>query len=508
VFAGDDTRVPPRAETADGRRSAARGTVAGLFAVLGVALVLYLVLPLGDDAANAWYLAIAAGGVALGCWGLRHHRPRRRAPWVLTLAGYAGWLVGDAIWSVGHHLTGSDHIWPAEAVYLLAYLVLGAGAVAFVRPHLGGRDLAALLDASIVTAGAGIVVVAFVVAPVAADSTLSPAMKLTATAYPLADLFLLGVIARLVAAPGARTAAFRLLAGSLTAVLVADAAWNLDLLGTGVSERWEAAAWLVGYLLLGAAAWAPSMRGLSEPAPVRSGVRLGRRRVAALSGGLMLPGVTLLADGATGGGVHWLVVGTGSLVLSGLVLVRMVGLLHTVSVQSERLAELARSDSLTGAPNRRTWDAELDRAARLGRELRTTLSVAILDLDHFKAFNDEHGHQAGDALLREAVAAWTAALPPGAMLARYGGEEFTVLMPATSPEAARHVVLGLREVTPLGATFSAGVAACTPGADPAAALAQADEALYQAKRDGRDRVVVHGGGRPARTPATTAALAS
>jgi len=212
----------------------------------------------------------------------------------------------------------------------------------------------------------------------------------------------------------------------------------------------------------------------------------------ALAAGLVLPGVTLLADGLDGNGVEWQVTGTGSLLLCCLVLVRMIGLLRTVSVQADRLARLARYDALTGAPNRRTWDEELAAAAGAAREQATTLCVAILDLDHFKAYNDEHGHQAGDRLLRDAVAAWTAALPPGTLLARYGGEEFTVLLPATGPEEARQAVLALRGATPEGRTFSAGVAACPPGADPAAAVAAADEALYEAKRRGRDRVVVHG----------------
>ncbi|HYA50936.1 MAG TPA: bifunctional diguanylate cyclase/phosphodiesterase, partial [Streptosporangiaceae bacterium] len=178
--------------------------------------------------------------------------------------------------------------------------------------------------------------------------------------------------------------------------------------------------------------------------------------------------------------------------LSVLVLARMAGLLNTVQVQAVQLAALARSDGLTGAPNRRTWDHELSRACLASREQATPLSVAVLDMDRFKAFNDQHGHQAGDRLLREAVAAWTEALGGEGVLARYGGEEFAVLMPGLGAEEALAVIQRLRAATPQRQTFSAGVAAWDPQTEPGSVVACADQALYQAKRTGRDRIVVHG----------------
>ena len=208
----------------------------------------------------------------------------------------------------------------------------------------------------------------------------------------------------------------------------------------------------------------------------------------------MLPGVVLVIAGMNGGGIAWEVIGGGTVVLSGLVVLRMSGLLEVVQVQAIQLAALASSDALTGAPNRRTWDHELSQACRESRDNDTPLCVAILDLDNFKRFNDTHGHQAGDLLLREAVAAWTHALDGRAMLARYGGEEFTVLLPGRRLQQAMTVVESLRDVMPQGQTFSAGVAAWDPGTEPGYAVARADDALYVAKRNGRDRVVVHPGG--------------
>ena len=127
------------------------------------------------------------------------------------------------------------------------------------------------------------------------------------------------------------------------------------------------------------------------------------------------------------------------------------------------------------------------------------LTVALLDLDHFKDYNDKHGHQAGDLLLREATAMWSSLLGEGAMLARYGGEEFAVLFPGQRLASAHASVLELLAHTPRGATVSAGVAQWDPDTDPSAVVGFADQALYAAKRGGRNqaRSAQEGIGHPA-----------
>ena len=102
-----------------------------------------------------------------------------------------------------------------------------------------------------------------------------------------------------------------------------------------------------------------------------------------------------------------------------------------------QLEHLARTDGLTGLPNRRHWEQQLPRElARAWRDGRQ-LCVAMLDLDYFKDYNDRHGHQAGDRLLSEAAIAWRAALRPYDILARYGGEEFSVILPGCDVDDAR-----------------------------------------------------------------------
>jgi diguanylate cyclase (GGDEF)-like protein len=151
-----------------------------------------------------------------------------------------------------------------------------------------------------------------------------------------------------------------------------------------------------------------------------------------------------------------------------------------------RLTEIALTDELTGLPNRRAWDKRLAQAIRDAEQV----CVAILDLDLFKSFNDDHGHQAGDRLLKEAAAAWRAELRPSDMLARYGGEEFVVLLRQDDLEVARRVVDRLRAATPRDQACSAGIARPRAGEDATALLARADEALYAAKRAGRDRSLI------------------
>jgi diguanylate cyclase (GGDEF)-like protein len=153
-----------------------------------------------------------------------------------------------------------------------------------------------------------------------------------------------------------------------------------------------------------------------------------------------------------------------------------------------RLADMAATDPLTGLPNRRILDAGLEAAMR--KHDVAGVCVAMLDFDHFKAFNDVHGHQAGDRLLKEAAAAWRTHLRPGDLLARWGGEEFAVLLPACDLAGARVVVERLRSALPGGQTCSAGLAQWDGHESASALLHRADTALYAAKRDGRDRISV------------------
>jgi diguanylate cyclase (GGDEF)-like protein len=159
-----------------------------------------------------------------------------------------------------------------------------------------------------------------------------------------------------------------------------------------------------------------------------------------------------------------------------------------------RLEAVARTDELTGLANRRAWDEELPRELARAQRDERPLCVAMIDLDHFKDFNDRHGHQAGDRLLKQLAAVWREVLRPTDVLARYGGEEFVVLLPNCSLERAVDVVERLREVISDEETCSAGVAVWDRAEPPERFVSRADDALYQAKREGRDRTVLAAAG--------------
>ncbi|WP_053227694.1 GGDEF domain-containing protein [Solirubrobacter soli] len=155
-----------------------------------------------------------------------------------------------------------------------------------------------------------------------------------------------------------------------------------------------------------------------------------------------------------------------------------------------RLEHLARTDELTGLANRRTADEELGRFLARSRRDGEPLSLAMIDLDHFKAYNDRHGHAGGDRLLQTAAEAWAATLRTGDFLARYGGEEFVAVFPACALDDAGDAAERLRVALPEPTTCSIGVTVWNRGESAYELLSRADAALHAAKAGGRDRVVV------------------
>jgi diguanylate cyclase (GGDEF)-like protein len=154
-----------------------------------------------------------------------------------------------------------------------------------------------------------------------------------------------------------------------------------------------------------------------------------------------------------------------------------------------RLEESARTDDVLGLPNRRAWEHELPRElARAGRG-GTTVCVAMLDIDHFKRFNDARGHQAGDVLLKQSADAWSGQMRATDILARYGGDEFALLLPGCTLADAEALVQRLRVVMPESQTVSAGLACWDGEESPEQLVGRADSALYVAKRAGRDRLI-------------------
>ncbi len=201
-------------------------------------------------------------------------------------------------------------------------------------------------------------------------------------------------------------------------------------------------------------------------------------------------------------------------------------LIARLSLSEERIALLesylndatrdASTDSLTGLLNRRAFDAGLRTMAGDAMNSGADLSFILIDVDHFKLVNDTWGHPIGDEVLRHVAAMLTRKVRGGDLVARYGGEEFAVILGQTGRRGALRVAENLREAVSshpfivtagfddnqtearLRITISAGLSSYVPGEAVAQWLGRADEALYRAKRAGRNRVVFAGDGALAR----------
>ncbi|SFU84729.1 diguanylate cyclase domain-containing protein [Pseudoduganella namucuonensis] len=177
----------------------------------------------------------------------------------------------------------------------------------------------------------------------------------------------------------------------------------------------------------------------------------------------------------------------------------------TVKRQADAMRELTLTDALTGVANRRSFNEAMDNEWRRCTRSETPMAVIMIDIDHFKNYNDAYGHQAGDLCLQQVSAAMKrcAGRPPD-MLARYGGEEFIILLPQVGGDGAEVVAKRiLEEVAALRlphaassvsdrVTVSMGVASVQPSEDidPSALIRAADALLYRAKETGRDRYCI------------------
>ena len=175
--------------------------------------------------------------------------------------------------------------------------------------------------------------------------------------------------------------------------------------------------------------------------------------------------------------------------------------LATFERMASQMRELASVDGLTGACNHNTTVSLLSHAMERARREGQPVAFVMLDLDHFKRVNDRHGHAVGDQVLKAVAACTRSRLRGSDVLGRLGGEEFGLVLPATGANGARHLAEQVRLAVealelqgdggqPLRVTLSAGVAEAARADTPETLMHLADKALYQAKQQGRNRVVV------------------
>ena len=174
--------------------------------------------------------------------------------------------------------------------------------------------------------------------------------------------------------------------------------------------------------------------------------------------------------------------------------------LETIQLEDEALRYKIATDSLTKVASHSQALSVLDQAIRLAKRSGNPLCLCMVDLDHFKRINDNHGHLVGDAVLHDVAARMQAALRHFDTVGRYGGEEFVIILEDTSLETARYVIERVRKRvgdtpvnvngTSVSVTLSAGISVYRPGDTIASLIGRADIAMYSAKDAGRDRILI------------------
>jgi diguanylate cyclase (GGDEF)-like protein len=433
--------------------------------------------PVGGLMSLAMPVLFTGGIVA----GVLLNKPQLRWPWFMLASAGVVTVVGYGLWWGGVTTV-------AFTVFMVVYPLEAAALLLIVRGASWRRDRAGLLDTAMICVGLALAYWLLVITPLMrVHSTDENAVFVVL--FPLGDVLLLGVLIRFFTSKGLRNAAFWQISASLLLQTVSHMASVLaTVLGVGLPS-FQIAGTLAGFLMAGAAVH-PSMRLLTAQ-PLRPVAEMSPVRVLLVNLACMGAPALLIAQGILQHGqVGWIAAGIGCIVLFALVALRMVDLVGQVQDKARQLDAVAHIDALTALPNRRAWDLELSRRIASARRHGSPVVVAILDLDLFKRFNDEHGHQGGDELLSSAAEAWRAELRPEDLLARYGGEEFGAIFDHSRLADADRIIERLQAVTPLGQTFSAGAALWNGSESAEELLARADAALYAAKRAGRDRVYI------------------
>jgi diguanylate cyclase (GGDEF)-like protein len=466
----------------------------------GVLVVGYFLLP-SPDLQDLAYQVPGMLAVPAVLAGIALHRPSNPWPWVLLAAGLALTTTGDWTWVV---LARVYELEPfpslADAFYLGGMGLTVAAVVWMVRGRIPGGDRAGVLDALIVAVGVGLVSWTFLMAPIVADPTAAFADIAFALAYPMLDILLLGVLVRIVLAPGPRVPSLTFLMGALVAFLASDFPYAFLALSDGYyTGHIVDAGWLIGSVLWATAALHPSMREVAEPVEAAE-ARLSAWRLILLAGASLMAPAVLVIQWVTGSPIDVPVIAAGCVVLFLLVIARLGGVvsdLRSTLRQRQRLErELehrALHDPLTGLANRVLFSDRLGRALAQRDE---RVAALFLDLDDFKTINDTHGHQAGDELLGAVAEVLRRNVRPEDTVARLGGDEFAILVERGASEGTARV-LADRLLTALrrpvrvagrdrAISASIGISLGTSGvADAETLMREADIAMYVAKGEGK-----------------------
>lgn len=308
------------------------------FLIAGASALAWLSLPRDSAYYDRWYQLFPIAACVVTLLGIRLHRPRVPAAWYLVATSGLLAVTADALYAIElERLREVPFPAPADYVALASYAVLAAALLVMIRAQAPGRDWPSLIDAGIVTVGVGVVGWTFLVHPTLADDRSTFATTV-ALAFPVMDILLVSLAARMVLGAGIRTPAFALVTTALVFQLAGDALYAF-----GSLHGWYRAGdaldllFVIAAVLWGTAALHPSMVALTEPNPDPE-QRLTGRRLAVLAVGMLAAPAMLAVAALCRGSAELLVIVGAGVALSALVVARLAGLVarHERSERRER----------------------------------------------------------------------------------------------------------------------------------------------------------------------------
>lgn len=462
-----------------------------IWLVAAVAIAtLYFALPNTPTSKLVLYNGLGALSVGFLLLGVKRNHTEAKGPWLWFAAGLTSFLTADIIYYV-LDLAPDGTPFPsiADFFYLMMYPLMIIGLTMMVRSMTPGRNTASFIDAAVVgIAMFGALWVLFVDSLYVSGTP--PLNLMVSFAYPVMDVALLAVAARLVVTAQLKHPPFAFMVAAIGSLAIADIAYNINL------ETFETGTWIDGYWLLfyvGMAAASLHPSGEHDANNVHSQDRLTATQLVLMFVATLSVPIIDLIWGTPEDRVVTII---GSALLFLLILVRVFTLMKAIERGKDRLRHDAVHDALTGLSNRVLFAERTEKA--LASDHSGHVAVLFIDLDDFKTVNDSLGHAAGDVMLAEVANRLVSCIRPGDTVARFGGDEFAILLESAADRRdavtmarralealGRPIDLGLRTVR---ASASIGIAMdIEDSTDVDTLLRDADVAMYLSKTRGKGR---------------------